>query len=333
MQQANSSYLPVLTGELFAALYNPVEALVFAVEISDAKILVGNSAFWTSIPFDTNELSATTLFPAQLLQQPKTGEKIPLTLQLPGTGPLPVRMQLLDAVLDGEKVILCIATPAHTAEKSTSNALEVAEAEKKALLNEVYHRVKNNLNIIVSLLSLQLSRVQEQSVHMMLLESKSRVYTLALLHEFLYLSPRVAEIKAGDYLLKLSNSVFTSFRKPSQHVRLIADMTDAWLNVDILLPLGLICHELVANAVQHAFATEATGEIRISFCPLPNGDFEFMVTDNGSGFPEGVNFGNGNTLGQKLIVNLSKQLKGQLLVASNREKGTAVTLQFSIAGK
>lgn len=213
-------------------------------------------------------------------------------------------------------------------QKEEENRLHAAEQEKKALLNEVYHRVKNNLNIIVSLLSLQIKRVSEPSVRLLLQESKSRIFTLALLQQKLYTSERISEVKAGEYLAALAKTVISGFRHSGQSIQLITDTEDCWLDVDVLMPLGLITHELVTNAVLHAFPEEGGGEIQIYLGREGSGHYLYKVRDNGVGFPAGRSLKDFSSLGSQLVLALSRQLKTEVKLEENRASGTGFYFVF-----
>ncbi len=218
-------------------------------------------------------------------------------------------------------------------ETITAPCREAEEAEKKALLNEVYHRVKNNLNIIVSLLSLQINRVSDPDTKHILKESKSRIYTLSLLQQNLYNSARISEIKAGNYLQSLALSVLSTFKSPEKQVDLKIQVEDHWLNLDTLVPLGLITHELVTNSVFHAFEHRQSGRIEVNFRRLNSGFFQLIIKDDGCGIPGGKTPEHFKTLGFQLVKSLVKQLRGNLSMESSADTGSFFMLEFKEVGK
>lgn len=324
--------LPVLTQPLFAALYAPVSDLVFVVEQQAGEVLLGNPSFWKHLPQQRTQqlpIYFSHLLPDHDIRLLCSEQELEAALQL-AAKTVAVRLQVVQAVVEQERVLLCIAVPRETTSAASERALALAEEEKKVLLNEVYHRVKNNLNIIVSLLSLQLNREREPLVRQRLLESKSRVYTMALLQERLYLSPRLSEIKAYEYLTSLAQFVVATFRKPQQQISFVPQGVECWMKVDVLVPLGLIVHELVANAVVHAFSDEQPASVlRLSLAQLEEGRYELAVQDNGIGLPEGKKFTSFTSLGVQLIVSLTRQLKAVLQIESSAETGTRISLSFS----
>lgn len=322
--------LPIPSIDYFRALYDLVGDGVFLYSQSEDSIVEGNEAFRNKLAIDDGELrglSLTCLFPGNVPTL-RAGEVINTVLAPEGSLAYPVKLHIRAASLADKPLFLCVLNDQDTLQESLQR-LAAAETEKKELLKEVYHRVKNNLNIIISLLGLQLSRVTDAQMRHVLTESKSRIYALALLQERLYHSPRLAEVKANEYLTCLAQSVMATFKETTQQITFAARTSDSWLTVDTLVPLGLLVHELVANAVLHAFPPGYSGEVSLSFFELEPGIFQLVVQDTGKGFPEGTTFANFNTLGSKLIMSLSRQLKADLALESEFSKGTKITLKFS----
>jgi two-component sensor histidine kinase len=328
------SQLPSLT---FASLqqleasYAAVSDLVFLLHPQSHALLAANGAFRQQFGLsdDLSGLLATHFLAETELAQLRREGRLCTSLKTGGGESLSLMLQQQSVLLDGELLQLCIAC--ETGKAELEDLIAVAEADKKVLLNEVYHRVKNNLNIIISLLSLQLNRVTEPDARHLLLESKSRVFTLALLQERLYASPRMSEINASEYLRKLMQSVISSFRQEGQQLQLRQQLEEeAWMNVDRLLPLGLIAHELLANAVQHAFPAGKGGEICLELREAAPGLCELKVQDNGRGLadPEIFSKTQQGGLGIQLVVSLVRQLKGKLKVESRPGSGTELRIQF-----
>lgn len=248
---------------------------------------------------------------------------MPAILTLPDQQAQAVEAIVTEAMLAEERVLLCFVQ----GQQSQQISLAVAEAEKKALLNDVYHRVKNNLNIIISLLQLQMNRVEEPEVRKLLLESKSRIFTLALLQERLYLSPRLSEVKANEYLTNLADSVIHTFKGKKQ-IKLKADTAECWLKIDTLVPLGLLVHELVSNAAVHAFTEQEQGAVQLSFGPVGDASYQLIIADNGKGLAGQEVFNAGKTLGIQLINSLIKQLKASKQVETAAGAGTKIIINI-----
>ena len=315
----------------FREIYSLVADAVFLYNAADMQIIEGNRFFRSLInaPEDLDlNLPLAQIFNPLSIQQLTLPRKL-FDAEIRGANKalLPVRIQLREVLLEGMPLLMGVASR-QLVQPVSEASMAAAEQEKKALLNEVYHRVKNNLNVIISLISLQLNRVHEPQPRRLLKESKSRIYTLALLQERLYHSPRLSDVKANEYLTSLAQSVVATFKESRQQIRLIPQTQESWLNVDLLVPLGLIVHELVANAVLHAYAEQETGDIQLMFNICGASEYELVISDEGRGLPEGSVFASFKTLGAQLVISLTKQLKGRLQVESSTGKGTKVSVKF-----
>lgn len=317
----------------FKAAYAAVVEEVCLVNAHTHALIASNKTGATEAPTNDqqNRWTLFSLIPAQVLAQFSPGFSQELVLTLPKKRALPVKLQVQEVQLQQEYQLMCVIHRTEEREAALEDLVAAADVEKKALLNEVYHRVKNNLNLILSLLSLQLNRIENPKMRRPLLESKSRIYTLALLQERLYASPRLSEINTREYLQKLIQAVVSSFRSPEQQLYIRHQIEADWANVDRLLPVGLIVHELVSNAVQHAFAGKKDGEVEVVLKEIAEGQCLLVVQDNGCGLPEpGIYTAKkGASLGVQLVTSLVRQLKGRLEVASSPESGTAVSIYFS----
>ncbi len=324
-----SPVLSLASTALFRALYKNVGEGVFLYHPGQAQIIEGNCAFRarTGVSEGGNlNLPIGSVF--RQLSGDLLPDEVPEAILLPAGLPTsPVQLHVSEVTLNGEQVYLCVIK--ESVNLHTSHVLAAAEVEKKALLNEIYHRVKNNLNVIISLLSLQLNRVEDPQLRHLLTESKSRIFALAMLQERLYYSPRLSEVKANDYLTSLTQSVIATFKEPKQRLNLTTQTHECWLNVDILVPLGLLVHELVANAVLHAYSKEAAGEILLQFSVQEAGNYTLVIQDSGRGFPAGSTFTSFQSLGSKLIISLSRQIKARLQLESKPAEGSRVTIEFT----
>ena len=209
------------------------------------------------------------------------------------------------------------------AEEKTKSLLK----EKHGLLQEIHHRVKNNLQVISSLLNLQSGYVQEQSAREMLKESQNRIRTMALVHEQLYRSSNLSRIDFGDYLRQLTVELFRLYGVDSRLIKAHLNVQDVSLGIDEAIPCGLIVNELVSNSLKHAFPDAQEGEIRISLVPKENNKLLLEVADNGVGLPPGFDIRHVGSLGMQLITTLVAQLDGTL-EQSNTE-GTKIQITFA----
>jgi two-component sensor histidine kinase len=200
--------------------------------------------------------------------------------------------------------------------------------EKEVLLQEIHHRVKNNLQIISSLLSLQSSYIQDPQASAIFQDSQNRVRSMALIHEKLYQSENLARIDFGEYLHNLAIFLFRSYKSDSSVIALKIQTDGIYLNVDLAVPCGLIVNELVSNALKHAFAPGQAGEIRIELSQDASGQYVLKIGDNGVGIPPEMDFRHTESLGLRLVNTLANQLDGH--VELDRRRGTEFKVTFTV---
>jgi two-component sensor histidine kinase len=203
--------------------------------------------------------------------------------------------------------------------------------EKEVLLKEIHHRVKNNLQIIQSMLNLQLPQIKDEKAIALFKESQNRVYSMALIHEKLYQSESLAKIDFHEYIRSLAIYLFVSYGATARAIRSRILMDDISLDVDTTIPCALIINELVSNSLKHAFPAsrhaEGTGEISISLRRDTGNRFLLTVSDNGVGLPDGIEIENSDSLGLKLVNVLVKQLAGTILIGAGG--GAEFTISFA----
>jgi PAS domain S-box-containing protein len=214
-----------------------------------------------------------------------------------------------------------------TDRKQAEAQIQASLAEKEVLLREIHHRVKNNLQIITSLFTLQSLSVREPRLLEILRNCKHRVEAMATIHESLYQAENLARVDFREYIQKLANSLFFVYHNPSNPIELTLDVAPVTLNLETANPCGLILNELLTNALKYAFPDERSGKIGISLQPIEEQKFALVVWDNGIGFPEGLDFRKVPSLGMQLLGDLSRQLKGT--VELDRSQGTRFTVTFS----
>lgn len=182
-----------------------------------------------------------------------------------------------------------------------------------AQLQEIHHRVKNNLQIVHSLLRLQSRQVKDPKLEALLSESGSRIQAMALIHEHLYQSETVDRIQFGDFLEGLKQKLVQAYARQAKNLTVTLEGGAApWLPIDRCVPAGLIVHELVLNGFRHAFPNDRPGEIRIGLKVTEDSMIELEVADNGVGFPEDKDFRNSSSLGLQLVNDLVHQLGGEI---------------------
>jgi PAS domain S-box-containing protein len=211
--------------------------------------------------------------------------------------------------------------------KHAEHQIQDSLREKEVLLREIHHRVKNNLQVIISLLGLQAGTIADAETRALFQESQGRIRSMALVHEELYRSKNLAKINLNDYLHRLAIDLF-NFYDHSSSVTLRVEVDDIFLSVEETTPCGMIVHELVANALKHAFPKKRAGEIKISMHKVDS-SLVLTVSDNGIGFSPGLDFHKAGSLGLQLVNILTSQLEGAIEMQSIPDQGTAFTLTFA----
>lgn len=232
---------------------------------------------------------------------------------------------------DGVPVALVGVARDISERKRAEEQIRASLREKEVLLKEIHHRVKNNLQIVSSLLSLQTEYIRDPEMLRIFKESQSRVKSMALIHEKLYRSTNLAQIDFGEYLRELTVHLFRSYDAPARGLELKLDVEPVVLGLDRSIPCGIIVNELVSNALKYAFPDGATGVIMVSCRTAGSGLAELSVIDNGVGLPEGFVIGSTDSLGLKLVTMLSGQLGGTLTAGAGQDGGAAIRLQFPVA--
>jgi len=197
--------------------------------------------------------------------------------------------------------------------------------EKDVLLKEIHHRVKNNLQVVSSLLYLQSKKTKHDQTLEMLNESQNRIKSMALIHEKLYQSKDIARIDFSEYVQSLMSHLSRSYGVHLAMVNIHLEVKNVFLNIDKAIPCGLIINELVSNSMKYAFPNNDKGDIVISMS-AENGYVNLGIYDNGIGFPENVEFQKTETLGLQLVSALTAQLGGS--ISLDRSKGTRFAIQF-----
>jgi len=222
-----------------------------------------------------------------------------------------------------------------TERKRAQDQLEGSLKEKEALLKEVHHRVKNNLQVISSLLNLQAEFTEDRLALETLNQTRNRVRSMALIHEKLYQSGDLARIDFAEYVRGLTSQLFRAYGLDANALAIVVEVSDVLLGIDEAIPCGLIVNELISNSLKHAFpalrdqaraAKGPPGEIRICLCLGEDGKYSFVVSDNGIGFPKGLDFRNTPSLGLQLVTMLVEQLQGSIELRS--DGGTEFRITF-----
>lgn len=199
--------------------------------------------------------------------------------------------------------------------------------EKEILLKEIHHRVKNNLQIVSSLIFFQLKQISDPEMLEMLRDGQNRVKTMALIHERLYQSGDLANIDFREYLKKLTTFLMQSYGVNQAKIKLRLNVHDIKISVDTAVPCGLIVNELISNSLKHGFKNRDSGEIRVDMGFDEANKLIMKISDNGVGFPHGLKIEKTDSLGLRLVQNLTKQINGKAEFYNNN--GTIVKITFS----
>ena len=202
-----------------------------------------------------------------------------------------------------------------TERKKAQEQIEESLREKELLLKEIHHRVKNNMQIISSLLSLQSNYFKDQNTLEAFKESRNRVRSMALVHEKLYQSHNLARVDFAEYVRAVTNSLYRSHGVDHSKIALKLDVETISFGIDVAIPCGLIINELVSNALRYAFPPSWKGkcQVEVKLHSMENNEFVLVVSDNGVGMPQDLNFRDTETLGLRLVTILAEeQLQGNI---------------------
>jgi len=314
---------------------NVLRSMADMLLVTDAfgRIVTANPSCLAELGCDENALRGTrieTLLPR--LERLPDGSASPadaprwLPLLKPGGGSLPVRVSAAplrgaDGAPSG-----CVFVLQNVAERlAAETQIERSLAEKEILLREIHHRVKNNLQIISSMLNLQADRSADAETREVFHESEVRIRAMALVHEQLYRSGDLAHVDLAGYLDTLAQQVIRYFGRGSCRVEVKVDEAVRDVSVDQAIPLGLIVNELVTNSVQHGLAEAHAGTIHVRLSGNADAS-ELSVSDDGVGFPPGFNVESSDGLGLHLVQALTGQLGGQFAISSDRGARCVVEL-------
>jgi two-component sensor histidine kinase len=209
--------------------------------------------------------------------------------------------------------------------KRTEIQIKASLREKEILLQEIHHRVKNNLQIMSSLLRIQASYVKNKEVHKIFKESENRIRAMSLIHNKLYNSENYDRIDFTDYIKTLISGLFISYGVSSERILLNINLNNTLLNIDTMIPCGLIINELVSNSLKYAFPNNRNGSIMIKLSHDEN-ELSLIVKDDGIGFKHKVDINSTDTLGIKLVKLLASQMDGKVEI--NSKVGTETKIIF-----
>jgi two-component sensor histidine kinase len=210
--------------------------------------------------------------------------------------------------------------------KRVEQELQSSLKEKGLLLKEIHHRVKNNLQVVSSLLNLQLQFSKDQETADVFRNGLDRIQSMALVHEKLYQSRELSRVDFKNYTNDIVSELMRSYGIDSNLIKIASTVEDIFLDLDQSVPCGLIINELVSNSLKHAFADNRSGEIQIDFHLGSDGRYQLMVSDNGVGMPEKFDLNSNKTLGLQLVKTLVEQLEGTIEL--HIQNGTSIRISF-----
>jgi len=322
------SYFPQLQTQLsrldrFRSLLDHSKDGILLVDCETAEIIDANSAAPKLFGLDSLALQQTPfheLFPSSerglilclLAEESSAAENVNIVeVEQPGEGG---RKSFLEFtinvdVLHGRRFLVVLARDI-TERKIHEARLQASLQEKEALLKEIHHRVKNNLQVISSLLHMQAMASTDKHAQDVLRESQTRVKSMALVHERLYQSADFSGIDFVDYLPSMARELLRAYGR--HDLELSVDVEPIHLWIDTAIPLGLIANELVSNCLKHAFPNKRQGEIGISLHKVDGSNAQLVVSDNGIGFPPVTDIHAILSMGMTLVIGLTKQIDGSI---------------------
>jgi PAS domain S-box-containing protein len=211
--------------------------------------------------------------------------------------------------------------------KHADEQVKASLKEKEILLQEIHHRVKNNLQVIISLLRLQSRGIKDQNILTMFKESQDRINSMALVHEKIYYSKDLANIRLRDYVNDLASDLFKSYNLSSGNIEFKMEIEDIPIGIDTSIPCGLIINELLSNSLKHAFPENRKGEIKIEIRSAKESEIEMVYSDNGIGLPKSFDFKKSTGFGFRMIVDLVEyKLMGNIKLI--QDGGTIFQIRF-----
>ncbi|HEX2122879.1 MAG TPA: PAS domain S-box protein [Thermoanaerobaculia bacterium] len=238
---------------------------------------------------------------------------------------LPVEISLSPLYTEEGMLVMSIVRDI-TERRKAEELIQASLREKEALLKEIHHRVKNNLQITSSLLRLQSGSIEDERIRGTFEETQSRIRSMALVHEKLYQSSNLARIDFGDYIRSLGELLFHSFAVDRRRIALEVAGEKVFVSIETAVPCALIVNELLTNALKHAYPGRRSGTIRVQLAVGPDEGVSLTIADEGVGLPRDLDVPHASTLGLRLVHALVEQIDGRLSI--DRSGPTAFTIAF-----
>ncbi|MEA2006145.1 MAG: histidine kinase dimerization/phosphoacceptor domain -containing protein, partial [Acidobacteriota bacterium] len=229
-------------------------------------------------------------------------------------------------IIDDEQVGVYSIYRDITEHKQAEDKIKASLKERDVMLKEIHHRVKNNMQIISSLLRLQSRSIKDHEMLEIFKECQNRIRSIALIHETLYQSKDLARINFSDYINRLTTHLFAIYRERASGINFNLNVGEVHIDINRAIPCGLVISELVSNSLKHAFPGARKGQIIVKMNMNKKGRYTLIVSDTGVGLPECLDFRQPETLGLQLVNDLVNQIGGTIEL--DREGGTIFTIIF-----
>jgi PAS domain S-box-containing protein len=268
-----------------------------------------------------------SLLPQRMEHMQKEGKGVFESAHLRKDGAvMPVEINACVMRVQGRNVFFSIIRDI-TERKMAESQIQQALQEKETLLRELYHRTKNNMQVITSLLNLQAKEITDKKTLQILEDTKSRIRSMALVHEKLYKAKNLSHVSLRDYVQDLAQALMKSHNADKEQVTLCVDIEKISVSIDTITPLGLVINELMTNALKYAFPDNTKGAILIKALVHEDKSIELTFSDNGIGIPEHIDLTKSESLGLKIVRTLVvSQIKGKLEILA--KNGTTVRIKF-----
>ncbi len=342
--ELEANQLAGLAGEHFKAIIESSDDAIIGKTL-DGTVTSWNRGAETIFGYSSGEMignSLFVLFPIDRMDEEKLiverlmlGEKVDHfeTVRVHKDGK-PVHVSVtISPIRDRDGTVIGASKLARdiTPHKAEQERLQLLLAEKDALLKEVHHRVKNNLQVVTSMLRLEAGRSNVADTKSVLGEMQARIRAMAVLHETLYNSGTFASVDLGAYLRQLSMQAFKTQSTSPHALQLALKLGSVRVSMDQAIPCGLLVNELISNCLKHGFPNGITGSVSIELQPLGTPQLWCLrVSDTGVGLPENFEEKCNKSLGLQLVTNLARQLGGDLVIQPNPEKGVAFSVNFQV---
>jgi PAS domain S-box-containing protein len=251
-----------------------------------------------------------------------------VTERVKSNGEKIIRQMILYPIIDNNKNIIEVTGMGFDITENKKNEEKIVQSlkEKDVLLKEVHHRVKNNMQVISSILNLQSSYVTDNYALNLLKECQNRIKSMAFIHESLYQTKNFESVNFSEYITTLSKNLLHTYIVNNKKIKLILTLDDLLLNLDLSIPCGLIVNEIISNSLKYAFPHNLDGIIFVTL-KVESEKVKIEIGDNGIGIPDSIDIKNTQTLGLQLVDTLIEQINGTLTLSRN--KGTIFSIEFN----